>query len=129
MGADLLLAGASIPYRRKPAWKDAEKRVDVLEKTMMARWPMPYQKNWAGHWDDLSPISRSKTAAGQLTSDLDDFRSAWLNGGRSSMVWRVGNRMLLVTGGMSWGDSPGDLFDSVNRLNAAGVLQAAGFDK
>lgn len=132
MGEDLLLVGASIPYRRKPVWKAAERRIARLQLTQAGKWPKGYvEQNCPDEEldDDGEPRIGPPGAVDQLREDLRDFRVAWVKGTRSSTVWRVGNRMLLIAGGPSWGDSPSDLFDSVARLNAAGVLVAAGFDK
>jgi hypothetical protein len=51
---------------------------------------------------------------------VDEIRLAW--DARDTALQLVGNRYILITGGMSWGDSPGETFDALSKLYAAGVI-------
>jgi hypothetical protein len=49
-----------------------------------------------------------------------NLRDRW--DGRDSTVIKVAGHFILITGGMTWGDSPGETFDILVKLSYAGVL-------
>jgi hypothetical protein len=57
----------------------------------------------------------------QLFEDIDLLETAIEDGWREVTWIRVGGYDVWLTGGMSYGDSPTDLFDPMNRLLEAGI--------
>jgi hypothetical protein len=40
----------------------------------------------------------------------------------------IGNKLVILSGGESWGDAPTEAFRSLDRLAEAGISRAMGFD-
>jgi hypothetical protein len=135
MGDALLLNAAVIDEDKSPDWAAAEQRIaavtaeeiddelDVLE---------PYTLDPEDH--RVEPV-----AGGELEIDIDRLRrdlrgdlQAFRDGvdhQRSDLDYLlVRGARVWVTGGPSYGDDPSDVYPSMRRLHAAGVLAAAGFD-
>ena len=61
-----------------------------------------------------------------LIKDLAEIELAAVGAHRQAAMIDGGNGiMLLVSGGLSWGDSPGELFASMSRLAESGVFPDA----
>jgi hypothetical protein len=82
---------------------------------------------------NLNPSNSYEDIVGyqeDLTSDLAELELAVVGSHRQAAMIEGGNGiMLLVSGGLSWGDSPGKLFDSMSRLIASGVFPDARWPK
>jgi len=61
-----------------------------------------------------------------LLNDVAEIELAVVGAHRQAAMVEGGNGiMLLVSGGLSWGDSPGELFESMSRLMESGVFPDA----
>ena len=120
MGADFVSWAVHIESGRDPDWNAGAQKIEELSRTATGKWPQEYQENQGC---DEDPV----VEAGRLREDLAEFKSAWEDERRDAGRIRIGNRDALITGGMSWGDSPTILFDSISRLHDSGVLDACGF--
>ena len=61
-----------------------------------------------------------------LLGDVDAVEAALADQGRDADLMAGGTGVvLLLTGGLSWGDPPTDLFDSITRLRHAEVMPDA----
>jgi hypothetical protein len=59
---------------------------------------------------------------------LGELEEAWKQGGWECDKFHLRGASMLFTGGISGGDAPTDLFQSIADLYAIGAVQAAGFD-
>jgi hypothetical protein len=57
-----------------------------------------------------------------LQKALEHLEAAWGGEYRDAVVLTIGDTQTLVTGGISWGDSPGPTYDVVSLLEDHGIL-------
>ncbi len=62
-----------------------------------------------------------------LLADIEAMERALTCGSRELDWFQLGPYRLYLTGGLSWGDSPTELFDVICRLDAYGLAGLAGF--
>ncbi len=130
MGADLLVYHVSILKEKKPDLKKGEARIDELEKTKPEDWPEYYCQREG--IEDLSEPGRMEQVR-QLRKDLNEFW-CWIDPesrkNSREFTWiDVGPFRIWLTAGMSWGDPPTEAYSVLERLCAAGVTDAMGFDQ
>jgi hypothetical protein len=107
MGADLIMD--SVPYIREgfePNWKAGFEKIDWLTK-------------------DGQILEDDQEF---LEGELDEFKDMF-NGShrRDVTVHEIGPYDVILTGGMSWGDSPTELSSTITNLEEYGILEACGF--
>ena len=124
MGADFIGAVMMIEQARKPDWRAGREAIDKLAATPAPNWPEAYRDQW----EDGDPGDELRLAD-ELREDLDEVETCWEEGGRECGGLTLMGYNVLVTGGMSWGDSPTELTDQISRLDCADVLQACGFNR
>jgi hypothetical protein len=119
MGADLIVTGAWAPVGRKMDRDAAYRTVGALEEGDMAQ----LEEETGEAYESLAALRES------LLVSLKEFESVWTGEAyaRDMAGIEVGQYSVLLTGGMSWGDTPTESYDVIRRLEAAGVLRAAGF--
>ena len=123
MGADFIGALVWLPKDEKPDWKGGRQAIQKLEATPRQGWPEDYVSDWA----DLHETDAEALA--ELRQDLKCLQEHWDEGGRESGMVQILGHNILLTGGMSRGDAPTELMDCIDRLGAANVLQACGFNR
>lgn len=110
MGADLLLSWLACDKDRKLNWKAGHAVIDALED------------------DDLNTEGGDYSKE-SLHEDLKSLEEAAAGKYRDASVIPIGRLNVLMTGGMSYGDSPGDTFEVIGHLAEFGdILEAVGFD-
>lgn len=120
MGMDLLVSTLVIDHGRDPDWKAMHEFLstvpaDVLNST---------EEFQMLHEDENEEDYRSK-----LDSDITMIEQAYNGEYRMSFVMHIRDADVFITGGGSWGESPTDEFDAVNRLDQVpGLIAAGGFD-
>ena len=134
MGADLLVLTLDWPKRKEDLHRGFLKRcdeidncIDRLKKMSFGHEPCDVNPDW-GLKDnkvmDMGVTPAKKVTLGQykryLHDLVDEFRGAW--GGRDTVVQAIDNRWVFITGGMSWGDSPGETYAVLSKLYYAGVV-------
>lgn len=121
MGVAFLCTVATIEEGRVPDWAAATKAIEAfsIERLAEEEDRDPSLNVFDGATDEEARAS--------LASDLADFRFE-LEGPGPLLAWVVvGGSRIYITGGMSYGDEPNELFGSMVRLEACGILGAAGF--
>lgn len=121
MGADMLIASLVIGEGQRPEFKAAHRAVDALTAAEVVE---------AEEFCDLPDLATSeglRTLREDLHLRLDELERALDS---REFTWTsVRGATVYVTGGLSWGESPTEAFDVVDRLRAVrGVLAAAGFE-
>jgi hypothetical protein len=125
MGADMLVS--SIAFRVGKTAKETTKNVKKLLATAKKRINAYESLKDFGE-DALFEFNVAEDASladvkAKLLADLADVKSALDNNHREGCIIPGGAGIeILVAGGMSWGDEPCELFGSINRLFAAGVI-------
>ena len=120
MGADLIIAATTLRTGRKPDWDAAERFIATLTLDQI-------DDDFTGTYDDMEDDEEMRAF---LRSALAAFKEIIEGDCPRDFTWIDGfGHTIYVSGGMSWGDSPGDTFDLICDLTGAGVLKAAGFDQ
>lgn len=110
MGADMLIQEMSWDKSRKLDWEAGIARLNSLEKGCFE-----YQG----------------TSRADMMKKLKSVRQAVEGNLRDAVVLEYGNLKVLLSGGMSWGDSPSDLYNDMNDLieiDNGSVIESIGFD-
>jgi hypothetical protein len=67
---------------------------------------------------------------GELLKQLKNLKLAFDEEHRESAVLSFGHIKVMITGGMSWGESPSNLYNTISDLeNVSGILDAVGFNR
>lgn len=132
MGGDLVLHILVRPKGRRLRWLTATRKVLGVRERLAGT------RAWNELIDDreLCEQCRSKTShpANEcgvvvvIARDLAALAGAVEEGERSLVVWKRPTETIYFIGGVSWGDAPSELYASVERLEAAGVLEDLGFE-
>ncbi len=121
MGADLILAALVIDNQREPDFKAGHRAIERLTAKDL-EVPDEFIDE-----DPETPEGLGRIRA-VLAADLDELQCS-LDESREVDLIDVRGATVYLTGGMSYGDSPTDLFETITRLRAAkGVLRAVGFE-
>lgn len=121
MGADLILAFAEIEKGKDPNWDAAADHINAggwLDDDEVIVDLLGLFREESG-WDD--------DARSRVHSALENVMDMWARKYRDAGVLHLKHTDLLVSGGMSWGDSPTDSYDDIMLLRVTGALEAAGF--
>ena len=121
MGADFISATWSVRRGKTEEATQARART-MLDKALaeingMAEVPQYFVDEFNYEPDELERLKE------QLFSDVEEIRSAFENRHRQGAREDFGKHAVLITGGMSWGDDPTELFGSVCRLVNSGLLK------
>jgi hypothetical protein len=121
MGADMLIASLVIPSGVQPDFAAAHRRVDAVISADIED-PDEFLE-----LPDPDTIEGLLALRDDLHRCLAELEQALF--GREFTWSEVRDAQVYVTGGLSWGDSPTEAFELVNRLRAvSGVLAAVGFE-
>lgn len=129
MGADLILAHI---WTTKP---DSELDWDAARSAIEALTVDDVDSESHYSWNDAEVPTDdeeflSKKVRPGVRNDLEEFKSLWQaslsNLPRDADMCTMGPVRALITGGMSWGDSPTETWDLLSRLPDS-VLKAIGF--
>jgi len=125
MGADLILEWLQIDKRKKPDFGAGRERIEDLAKKPLEKWPAAYIDRWlAESPEDFDRDEEIK----KLRADLETIEGGWHSTFRDMAIIDVCHKRLLISGGMSWGDSPTDSYETIDRLISSTVSKACGFD-
>jgi hypothetical protein len=116
MGADTFIAALAAPRGASLDWDAAERAIRALGEKELER--IADELGWEEGDDDV---------AEQLRAAVQAVREALAGGSRELDVLEFGTWDLFLTGGLSWGDTPSDLFDVFGALQASGLAYAIGF--
>lgn len=117
MGADLLLHHVWIARGQTPDWMAAKAVLEALTDDQINAF-----EESAYVYADDQPGYRER-----LIADLDEIHDAWDHDRRTAYKCPLGPIDVLITGGISWGDSPDEFFDVVGRFLETPAVEAAGF--
>lgn len=115
----MILSVLSIGKKKKPDFKKGEEFIRQLEMTSAEEWPTSFTERFS---DEIAIGPMVET----LLDNLETLEQAWSGHHREAAFMEVCGRRLIVTGGLSWGDSPTDLMDVIDNLLESGVAKACG---
>jgi hypothetical protein len=120
MGADLCLTWVAWGTKRKLNWDAGHKVIDGLETN----------KDGYITCEGGANLERDDLTKELLHGELMSVEEATNGNLRDATVLNFGSINLCITGGVSWGDSPGETYDSINMFNSdfRDVLDAVGLD-
>ncbi len=113
MGADMVSAGLVLVDGVEVDWEPARARVAELQEDDVDDWFDDVEQMRVGLLADITALEKARAGEGREARELDSFQ--------------LGPYRLYLTGGLSWGDSPTELFDVICRLDAYGLAGLAGF--
>ena len=119
MGADMLISLLYLPTGSEPDWPAGEKQIEKLAGMPKKKWPTELTERCDG--------KKANELVTLLRADLKNVEAAWGGNHREGTSFTIGGHEILVTGGLSWGDMPTELSDSIDRLWSSGVAEACGF--
>lgn len=121
MSADFLLAALVLDSRRSPDFGAGRIAIGRLTAEDIEQ-PDEFLEEDPDSAEGMAAIRAT------LDGDLTDLEAAL--GGREVDWMEVRGATVYVTGGMSYGDAPTELFATISRLRAVrGVLSAVGFER
>lgn len=134
MGSALLLMTAVIDEGASPDWEAAATAVEAWEPRLLSEDEFRQAVNALPALEEYD--AQGPEAADQLEEIRNVLRSALelVKGaveadGDAALTWiTVRGAKVWIAGGSSWGDSPSESFDALWRLEATGILAAAGFE-
>lgn len=140
MGSDFCYAYLVMEKEKEADWKKAELLIEKLLGTHMSKWHealpcsdieylfMKLNVALDGYKDESEPDMNDRTASCQkLKACLESVRKAWENGNREVGMIELKDVDIMLTGGLSWGDSPTDMYDVFNLFYECGLAHEAGF--
>jgi hypothetical protein len=120
MGAEMILSVLWVSKKKKPDFKKGEALIQKLAMTPAEEWPEEFTERFNGDIM-IGPM------VDQLGRSLKEVEQAWSGRHREATFMEMCGRRILVTGGLSWGDSPTELMRDIDNLLSSGVAKACGF--
>ena len=116
VGADFVCIIIGMPIGQEPNWNIDDKQWKKAAKT----------------WIENTRIEEESVnnIIGRLKEDVEEVKFVW-NGGyrRDAVVFERGHEKLLVTGGLSRGDDPTEMYTIVDDLYSSGLVDVLGFNR
>jgi hypothetical protein len=121
MGADLLLTTLVWDKDRKLNWKAGHTAIDALQTYDDEN----HEPSENGHLECDTPELTKE----ELHDLLDNVKQATEDNFRDASIMFIGHLNILYSGGMSWGDSPSEIYDAINTVSEfSSVTEAVGLD-
>jgi len=116
MGADMCVCLFYRPISNtfKPDWKIGHDAINAFTHNQLQ------EVEHLG--DDDKAIKTS------LHDKLDNIKDAVTNGSRELTTLEFPPYLVYITGGMSWGESPSDIYNDINDLTTMGILNDIGYN-
>ena len=117
MGADFLCFIVGMPIGQEPRW-------DLVDDKQWKEAAETWIKERGDKGADIEGVIKD------LKAQVAEVKDAW-NGGyrRDASVFHRGHEKVLITGGLSWGDDPTDMFATIQDLYDSGLIDTLGFDR
>jgi hypothetical protein len=115
MGADMFISALATRRGTDLDWDAAEPAIRALDRQELER--IADELGWGDDGD----------VAAQLRAAVQAAREALTGGSRELDVLEFGTWDIYLTGGLSTGDTPTDLFDIFWALGSSGLDRAIGF--
>ena len=120
-----------IPLGTEPDWDTADEyieKLEVNENGVLNLDPL-YEDSVYNELvaDTPDPAERYRLVRNAIRKDVQELRRHMDEGSREISWSEFNGWKVWITAGISHGDSPTDVMDTIMSLNSIGVLQAAGF--
>ena len=122
MGADMLVACFSeiIGEEKSIDFKKGHAFIDTLAKKWKKTGKIP---------EDVECLGDTLAICTHVLHDyLDDIKTVYTDQNREAVYLEYPPHRIYITGGMSWGDSPTNIYSSMNLLGELNVLNEVGFN-
>ena len=130
MGADFLFYQMSGPP--EPDWDKVERAIKELAGLPLDNWPDEFKEQYLGTIANAEGVPKETEETPQawaklrLTPALAEFQLGWTGEHRQGGCFEMPNgQHVMLTGGLSWGDGPTELYNVMMLLDFSGVLNAA----
>ena len=121
MGADLIVATVAMRKDINPDWEKARTFISEADPDKLRRAYAYYQQ-----YDSIDEVGTADEIRAEARSALSDLEDAWEYGSRDFAMVYIADLQILITGEMSYGDSPAGV-TVIETARAVGTLHAAGF--
>ena|ERR1700737_4175391 len=132
MGSDFLMAFLAAGRKKKLDLGAGRSALERLRITPLGEWPEDFLETQCGHVpeDHDEAESMKHSFVELLTADLNMVEES-VDGAARRDLWSgtIGDKFVIMSGGMSGGEPPTEAFESLDRLAAAGIARAMGFDE
>lgn len=139
MGADMTVAGFVITLTKAELEDKWTKSASLFKKRLVkVKAQVSKIKSFSKEWDDLKIYydseyndQRHKRPTFKRWVQAQIHNAIEQLGNRETACWFVKpNKFLMLSGGLSWGDSPTETYDLFNRVNRIplGILEKAGLE-
>jgi hypothetical protein len=127
MGVDLLLNIVAIPLAQEPDWSAADARIKALRLDEFAAYFTYWSCDEELQAEQLADPDFLARTQEELLRDLNGFCKAVTGYHRELISFDFNSFRFFVTGGLSAGQVPTELYDPTSSLWSVGALAAAGF--
>lgn len=127
MGADLIVAAVAIRRNTKAKWADAEVAVDRL-----SAFDLDQAEKFGWSFEGIAEETEADELdifRNNVRAALADVKEAWEGRERRDTTFLdFRSWSLMLTGGMTWGDDPSELYTSLCLVLNTRILDKAGFE-
>jgi hypothetical protein len=133
MGSDFLVSFIAAGRKKRIDTDAGRSAIERLRTTPLEEWPREFLEDHCGDVpEDPDEAELMRDSFIQvLMADIQMIEEELsADGGLRRDLWSgdIGNKLVIMSGGMSWGDAPTEAFRSLDRLAQAGISRAMGFD-
>ena len=133
MGSDFLVAFLTAGKRKRIDLDAGRSKVERLRVTPLEEWPQDFLEAQCGDVPEEPSEAELMRASfiELLMADMqmiEDELPPFGGGRRDLWSGDIVNKLVIMSGGESWGDAPTEAFRSLDRLAQAGISRAMGFD-
>lgn len=122
MGADLIISTLATTDFEDLNWEAGEEAARTMDLTTLMQTEFVDQL-------ENGELTDEQDVREHILFAITNLKHAIMQGWRDLVIFDFGEWTILVAGGTSWGDSPGDTFEAIVTLSPVDdVLRAVGFD-
>lgn len=122
MGADLIIAALATTDFENLDWEAGEQVARTMDLTTLM------ETEFVDQLVD-GELTDEQDVRDHISVAIENLKNSINQGWRDLSIFDFGEWTIIIAGGTSWGDTPGDTFDAIVTLSPAReVLDAIGFD-
>lgn len=133
MGSDFMVSFLAAGRRKRIDVDAGRSALERLRVTPLEDWPQDFLEAQCGDVpEDTDEAELMRHSFVQLLmADIQMIEEELSpDGALRRDLWSgdIGNKLVIMSGGMSWGDAPTEAFRTLDRLKQAGISRTMGFD-
>jgi hypothetical protein len=131
MGSDFMVSFIAAGRKKKLDVNAGRSAIEQLRVTPLEDWPRDFLEAQCGDVpEDSDEAELMRDSFVQLLLGDIQMIEEELSGALRRDLWSgdIGNKLVIMSGGESWGDAPTEAFRTLDRLTQAGISRTMGFD-